>query len=394
MDILFQPDLSYSIDLYTNYPSQYVATKTIAEIIEMCNALTPCDSVIIHKKGGENGYSAVVPLKIGSRSLYHVGSNPLYDVSNKHVILWEYISGIYAGYYYAYDSNHNFIRYNSASFSTKTIDNIKYYYDADGRADDYPPIMYITTDVEHLLINDTSSPNSGGAGSGYIGNSLVSNKKMVGYNVPTSSAESTKTESVNEASESPVSGKPKIGNGYARIKFIKELNWHTIYDHGQIIDSALFKTDHTDEIDSSMSEAYIQINDDHIKMYAFRNSGGDTSLAHFIFHNSPLPSSLYKIKLHLRVQPGCAGWGTVAYGMSSASSKCKPFTHQYKDGEAPLYIDTFIGYSDGTMYFPEMDERDYIITRDAVDGDVFNFALIIMNLAYLHVIIDKIEYFY
>lgn len=66
------------------------------------------------------------------------------------------------------------------------------------------------------------SVESGGAGSGYIGNSLVSNKKMVGYNVPTSSAESTKTESVNEASESPVSGKPKIGNGHARIKIISQ----------------------------------------------------------------------------------------------------------------------------------------------------------------------------
>lgn len=64
---------------------------------------------------------------------------------------------------------------------------------------------------------------SGGAGSGYIGNSLLSNKKMVGYNVPTSSAESTKTESVSEASEDPVSSKPKIGNGFARIKFLRNV---------------------------------------------------------------------------------------------------------------------------------------------------------------------------
>lgn len=75
-------------------------------------------------------------------------------------------------------------------------------------------------DLYDLLVGTS---NSGGAGSGYIGNSLVSNKKMVGYNVPTSSAESTKTESVNEASESPVSGKPKIGNGYAKIKFLREI---------------------------------------------------------------------------------------------------------------------------------------------------------------------------
>ena len=81
--------------------------------------------------------------------------------------------------------------------------------------------------VKHgLVFNYTQgdrhmTKKSGGAGSGYIGNSLLSNKKMVGYNVPTSSAESTKTESVNEASENPVANKPKIGNGHARIKFLR-----------------------------------------------------------------------------------------------------------------------------------------------------------------------------
>ena len=45
---------------------------------------------------------------------------------------------------------------------------------------------------------------------------------MVGYNVPTSSVEGTKTESVNEASATPVSGKPKSGNGHARIKFLRD----------------------------------------------------------------------------------------------------------------------------------------------------------------------------
>ena len=62
---------------------------------------------------------------------------------------------------------------------------------------------------------------SGGAGSGYIGNSLVSNKKMVGYNVPTSSAESTKTESVNVYSATKEANKPKAGNGFARVKFLR-----------------------------------------------------------------------------------------------------------------------------------------------------------------------------
>lgn len=63
---------------------------------------------------------------------------------------------------------------------------------------------------------------SGGAGSGYIGNSLLSNKKMVGYNVPTSSDEATKTESVNVFSSIPEVDKPKAGNGYARIRFLGE----------------------------------------------------------------------------------------------------------------------------------------------------------------------------
>lgn len=62
---------------------------------------------------------------------------------------------------------------------------------------------------------------SGGAGSGYIGNALVSNKKMVGYNVPTSSSESTKTESVNVYSVTKETNKPKAGNGFARIKFLR-----------------------------------------------------------------------------------------------------------------------------------------------------------------------------
>lgn len=62
----------------------------------------------------------------------------------------------------------------------------------------------------------------GGAGSGYIGNSLVSNKKMVGYNVPTSSDTATKTETINEYSETPVSGKPKAGNGYVKITFLRD----------------------------------------------------------------------------------------------------------------------------------------------------------------------------
>ena len=69
-----------------------------------------------------------------------------------------------------------------------------------------------------------TSSKSGGAGSGYIGNSLLSNKKMVGYNVPTSSAEGTKTESVEVYDSNYVANKPKAGNGHVRIKFLRDSN--------------------------------------------------------------------------------------------------------------------------------------------------------------------------
>ena len=74
-----------------------------------------------------------------------------------------------------------------------------------------------------LTGNEYSQKKSGGAGSGYIGNSLVSNKKMIGYNVPTSDAESTKTESVQVYSAAPFSNKPKMGDGFVRIKFLRDL---------------------------------------------------------------------------------------------------------------------------------------------------------------------------
>ena len=77
---------------------------------------------------------------------------------------------------------------------------------------------------------------SGGAGSGYIGNSLLSNKKMVGYNVPTSEAESTKTESIGEYSDNPVSGKPKGGNGFAKIKLLREIPRYSFRDLTRILD--------------------------------------------------------------------------------------------------------------------------------------------------------------
>ena len=61
---------------------------------------------------------------------------------------------------------------------------------------------------------------TGGGGSGYIGNSLLTNKAMYCYNCEESSEESTKTISTTCAEETPTSNCAKKGNGYARITYI------------------------------------------------------------------------------------------------------------------------------------------------------------------------------
>lgn len=84
-----------------------------------------------------------------------------------------------------------------------------------------------------------TSSKGGGAGSGYIGNALVSNKKMIGYNVPTSSDAGTKTESVNVYSDTREANKPKAGNGFARIKFKEYIVYKQISgtEYGQLYPS-------------------------------------------------------------------------------------------------------------------------------------------------------------
>ena len=64
------------------------------------------------------------------------------------------------------------------------------------------------------------SAESGGGGSGYIGNSLLTNKVMYCYNCEESSEESTKTISTTCAEETPTSNCAKKGNGFARITYI------------------------------------------------------------------------------------------------------------------------------------------------------------------------------
>ena len=62
--------------------------------------------------------------------------------------------------------------------------------------------------------------SSGAGGSGYIGNTLLTEKSMYCYNCAESSEESTKTISTTCISETPTENCAKSGNGYARIAYI------------------------------------------------------------------------------------------------------------------------------------------------------------------------------
>ena len=55
---------------------------------------------------------------------------------------------------------------------------------------------------------------------GYIGNALLENKGMYGYNVTNSSDESTKTTSTTNVSNIATANHAKTGNGYANIQYI------------------------------------------------------------------------------------------------------------------------------------------------------------------------------
>ena len=62
--------------------------------------------------------------------------------------------------------------------------------------------------------------SGGGGGSGYIGNSLLTEKTMYCYNCQESSEESTKTISTTSTSATPKANCAKQGNGYAKITLI------------------------------------------------------------------------------------------------------------------------------------------------------------------------------
>lgn len=70
------------------------------------------------------------------------------------------------------------------------------------------------------LYGGNSNRGIAGGGSGYIGNSILTNKAMYCYNCKESSEESTKTISITCSEEMPTENCAKKGNGYARISLV------------------------------------------------------------------------------------------------------------------------------------------------------------------------------
>ena len=70
----------------------------------------------------------------------------------------------------------------------------------------------------------------GGGGSGYIGNSLLSNKYMYCYNCTTSDVESTKTYTTTNVSDTPTSDYTKSGNGAVKITIMNDVILNLAYN--------------------------------------------------------------------------------------------------------------------------------------------------------------------
>ena len=87
----------------------------------------------------------------------------------------------------------------------------------------FPSESDITDDAAHFGGGGGYYGGTAGAGgSGYIGNSLLTDKVMYCYNCTESNEESTKTISTTNVSAEAISNYAKMGNGYAKITYIGE----------------------------------------------------------------------------------------------------------------------------------------------------------------------------
>lgn len=203
---------------------------------------------------------------------------------------------------------------------------------------------------------------AGGAGSGYIGNPLLTNKKMVGYKVPESTDDSTKTDSSNSQSAIAKANTPKAGNGFARITFMMAKNFFP------------FKRWYSD-VSSTFEpkiECYIE-NSNHEKKSYYRKSttGGISYDAENIkrsaYYRNPEadPSSRYTAELCLIGDNG----NLVSMNGDSEISSDEPVAHNlteylyyvssyetHYNYLADIDLPIFFNYTDFKSYIQDLDD--------------------------------------
>ena len=315
----------YTVKLYNSNGSVISDNYKLSQIIaDLIASGYDCNALILHQYSSY-GYGSLVAFKVTETGLYYVGDNDLMSGLGSNATLFQKDNITFNQHYYTYTSGSPVDR-GSISLSTQTINGLEYYYDYDGNVAN-EPIIYVDSSIS-LVVNDMLSP-SGGAGSGYIGNSLLSNKKMVGYNVHTSSEESTKTESVNEASESPVSGKPKIGNGFARIKLIEEFPQELVlYSNGQV-NTRYFDVNNV-TIGSTQSEPIsksYEVESNHL-LLEYDNWRDTTGWRGILinFDGKDFPSCYTKVKLDVEVYAKYnSSWASIELNVNDNQTGVKNF---------------------------------------------------------------------
>ena len=268
--MLWQPSLDTKIKIADINTHAYVY-KTVQEILDWMSANNLGDSFAIRSSGYEYGCSIFPFTKVSSVKTAYFADNSYIQYSTS--------SSGFIGTYgfngraligtlgrfgrYALSSG-SWTSLGSFEFMTKTVNNIEYafflLFSGSGYNNCSQYYGFYINDIDTFYVNGLLYQNEyhGGAGSGYIGNSLLSEKKMVGYNVPVSSDDGTKTESVQTFSYNAEPNVPKAGNGHARIKFLGTGPVNTFFKadfntdgrdivHYKDIDVTISKTDHNYE---------------------------------------------------------------------------------------------------------------------------------------------------
>lgn len=235
--MLWQPSLDTQIKIADINTYTYV-NKTVQEILDWMSANDLGDSFAIRSSGYEYGCSIFPFTKVASvKTAYFADNNYIqYSTSSSGFIGTygfngrELIGSIGRFGRYALQ-NGIWTSLGSFEFMTKTINSVEYAFIILWSGTEYNNCNqyygFYINDIDNFYFNNVPYQNEyrGGAGSGYIGNSsLVSytaQKKMVGYDVPTSSSATTKTESIEAYDINPEANTPKSGNGHVRIKFLK-----------------------------------------------------------------------------------------------------------------------------------------------------------------------------